>query len=126
MAKERKEAFQTRRDALKTLATVHWQWLTVYIKDKRTLETSGGRYVPFEEKPFRRLLSMEKDTDRIIGYGIREKLMHALGFSLPTGEDLKNIENDSNTRYKDFMEQDDLNVEVTAVAIFSTSMLKKQ
>ena len=39
------------------------------------------------------------------------------GFDSPTGGKIENsIENDSkDTRYKDFMEQDDLNVEVTAV-----------
>ncbi len=55
----------------------------------------------------------------LIGYGIRgEQLTRALGFANPTWiEEMKksNIENPKDTRLKDFMEQEDLNIKITAV-----------
>ena len=74
----------------------------------------------FEEKPVPPpVIDGKKIRIGIIGYGIRgTQLMQALGFATPQQvEDLKTASknNSKDTRYKDFMEQDDLNVEVTAV-----------
>lgn len=56
----------------------------------------------------------------IIGYGIRgEQLLRALGFASPTWiENMKQnaLKNPKDTRLKDFLEQENLNVQITAVS----------
>ena len=56
----------------------------------------------------------------IIGYGIRgEQLLRALGFASPAWiENMKQnaLENPKDTRLKDFLEQENLNVQITAVS----------
>jgi predicted dehydrogenase len=122
--KKKRSISKGRRDALKTLATVPVLGAMaygVYKKDKneRSKRLAADMF-RFEEKPVPPpVIDGKKIRIGIIGYGIRgTQLMQALGFATPQQvEDLKTASknNSKDTRYKDFMEQDDLNVEVTAV-----------
>ncbi len=122
--KKKRSISKGRRDALKTLATIPVLGAMaygVYKKDKneRSKRLAADMF-RFEEKPVPPpVIDGKKIRIGIIGYGIRgTQLMQALGFATPQQvEDLKTASknNSKDTRYKDFMEQDDLNVEVTAV-----------
>jgi predicted dehydrogenase len=114
-----------RRDALKTLATVPVLGAMAYgVYKKKKHEHSnkiGSTLFNFDTDP----AIIERQTDGktirlgIIGFGIRgSQLMQALGFATPQYvEDLKmQASNDPrNTRYQDFMEQEDLNIVVNGV-----------
>ncbi|HOG04966.1 MAG TPA: Gfo/Idh/MocA family oxidoreductase [Paludibacter sp.] len=114
-----------RRDALKTLATVPvlgGMAYGVYKKIKHEHSSKvGSTLFSFDTAP----TVMERQPDGkmirlgIIGFGIRgAQLMQALGFATPQYlEDLKTqAKNDpQNTRYQDFLDQEDLNIVVNGV-----------
>ena len=122
--KKKRSISKGRREALKTLATVPVLGAMAYgVYQKEKSERSkrlAADMFRFEEKPVPPpVIDGKKIRIGIIGYGIRgTQLMQALGFSTPQQvEDLKTAwkSNAQDSRYKDFMEQEDLNVEVTAV-----------
>jgi predicted dehydrogenase len=122
--KKKKNISKGRREALKTLATVPVLGVMAYGVYKKEKNERSKRLAAdmfrFKEKPVPPPVTDGKRIRiGIIGYGIRGKdLMNALGFSTPQHvEDLKTAwkSNAQDSRYKDFMEQEDLNVEVTAV-----------
>lgn len=122
--KKKKSISKGRREALKTLATVPVLGVMAYGVYKKEKNERSKRLAAdmfrFKEKPVPPPVTDGKRIRiGIIGYGIRGKdLMNALGFSTPQHvEDLKTAwkSNAQDSRYKDFMEQEDLNVEVTAV-----------
>ncbi|OQB29747.1 MAG: Glucose--fructose oxidoreductase precursor [Bacteroidetes bacterium ADurb.Bin174] len=114
-----------RRDTLKTLATVPVLGAMAYgVYKKKKREHSNkvsSALFSFDAAP----TIMEQQPDGktirlgIIGFGIRgAQLMQALGFATPQYlEDLKTqAKNDpQNTRYQDFLEQEDLNIVVNGV-----------
>ena len=115
-----------RREALKTLATIPLLGAMAYGVYKKNKQEHSSRLVanmfnfPSEPSPKSEITS---DTQQlrlgIIGYGIRgSSLVKALGFATPqTVEDLKNKakEHSKDTDYKDFIEQENLRVIITAV-----------
>lgn len=123
---------QGRRDAIKTLATVPILGALaygVYKKQKsiRTLKDVSDVFslsnVPTS------IPAMQTDgwviRLGVIGCGIRGKqLLRALGFATPERMQIlkdEAKENSSDTRYKDFLAQESLNVEITAICdIFDT------
>ncbi|MCW1735417.1 Gfo/Idh/MocA family protein [Anaerorudis cellulosivorans] len=122
--KKKKSISKGRREALKTLATVPVLGVMAYGVYKKEKNERSKRLAAdmfrFKEKPVPPPVTDGKRIRiGIIGYGIRGKdLMNALGFSTPQHvEDLKTAwkSNAQDSRYKDFMEQEDLNVEITAV-----------
>lgn len=127
-----KKVSQGRRDALKAMATVPLLGAMAYgVYRKKKVE--GVNRDAAQMFRFRSDMapyvspSTEAEIIRIgiIGFGIRgEQLMQALGFATPQYVEnliIQHKANPSNTRYQDFMEQDDLRVEVTAVCdIFDT------
>ncbi|MDK2853010.1 MAG: hypothetical protein PWQ38_1275, partial [Proteiniphilum sp.] len=121
-----KPVSQGRRDAIKALATVPVLGAMaygVYSKRKQELRniTSADMFHFNSEVSPLTPLSPDGKTIRlgIIGSGIRGKqLMIALGFATPQYvEELKqaNKQNSSDNRYRDFREQEDLKVVITAV-----------
>ncbi len=114
-----------RREALKTLATIPVLGAMaygVYQKSKHELNNKlAGSIFNFESLPAVMDRQPDGKTIRlgIIGFGIRgSQLMQALGFATP--EYIDNLKEQAkkdgqNTRYKDFLEQDDLNVQVNGV-----------
>ncbi len=114
-----------RREALKTLATVPVLGAMAYgvfkkkAKDHHNKQAAG--IFNFESEPQEIFALTEGEPLRlgIIGFGIRgEQLMQALGFATPTYiESLREAarKDSQNTRYQDFLDQDDLNIEVKAV-----------
>lgn len=114
-----------RREALKTLATVPVVGAMAYgVYKKIKHENSnkvGSSLFSFDAAPS--IIERQPDGKTlrlgIIGFGIRgAQLMQALGFATPQYvEDLKlQAQNDpQNKRYQDFMEQEDLNVEIKGV-----------
>ena len=119
-----------RRDALKTLATVPVLGVMAYGVYKKTKKERSNRLAAdmfhFQEKPKPASISSgEIIRIGVIGVGIRGiDLMRAIGFATPGHlEDLKNEaqKNSKDNRYKDFMEQDNLQIKITAVCdIFDT------
>src|SRR5690554_1728178 len=121
-----KPASQGRRDALKTLATVPVLGAMaygVYKKRKNEIVNRSAAdmfHFPTEITPFVPSTT-DGETIRIgiIGTGIRGKqLLSGLGFSTPSAvQNLidQNKKDSSNTRYKDFIEQQNLNIRITAV-----------
>lgn len=115
-----------RRETLKTLATVPVLGALAYgVYKKRKNELSNRDIsdvfkVSGDEASF---LEPIKDGQRIrvgiIGFGIRGKqLLRAAGFAEPSWIDKMieaNKENKKDTRYEQYLEQDDLNIEITAV-----------
>ncbi len=114
-----------RRNVLKTLATIPVLGALgygVYAKQKhdRATKSLGSSFI-FDQKPY--MIPRQPDGKKIrigmIGFGIRGKqLMRAAGFAEPSYLDdlIEKAKNDSkDTRYQQFLEQEDLNVEVTAV-----------
>ncbi|NLI72106.1 MAG: Gfo/Idh/MocA family oxidoreductase [Bacteroidales bacterium] len=119
-----------RREALKTLGTVPVLGAMAYGVYKKTKSERANRLATdifhFQELPSPVLVT-EGDVIRIgiIGAGRRGiSLMRAIGFATPQNIDKlkKDAElNSQDTRYKDFLEQEDLNVKITAVCdIFDT------
>lgn len=126
------EFSQGRRDALKVIATVPVLGAMAYgvYRKKRAENTNrnaaemfrfGSKVAPYSPT------SSGAQVIRvgIIGFGIRgTQLMQGLGFATP--EYVENLIeqsriNSANTRYQDFVEQEDLRVEITAVCdIFDT------
>ena len=114
-----------RREALKTLATIPVLGAMAYgvYQKKRNDHNNkiAGSIFNFETKPAVMDVQPSGKTIRIgiIGFGIRgAHLMQALGFATPEYvEDLKaQAKKDSeNTRYKDFLDQENLNVKITGV-----------
>lgn len=114
-----------RRDALKALATLPVLGAMAYgVYKKKKNENKNqlaGSIFNTDNKPV--ILEVQPDGKKIrigvIGYGGRGAyLLQALGFATPDYvSDLKeqSKKDSQNTRYKDFLEQDDLNVEVTGV-----------
>lgn len=122
----KKNVSRGRRDALKTIATVPVLGAMAYgVYKKRKNEilnrsASEMFHFPSEITPYVPTNS-DGDTIRIgiIGTGIRGKqLLSGLGFSTPNEVqeliDLNKLDS-SNERYKDFLEQEDLNIRVTAI-----------
>ncbi|ODT57184.1 MAG: oxidoreductase [Paludibacter sp. SCN 50-10] len=119
-----------RRDALKTLATVPLLGAMAYgVYKKKQKEhynrQAGNLFNVGQEQAERKVMDNKLLRLGVIGYGIRGNyLMRALGFATPAQlEDWKwqGSQNPDDTRYQDFMEQDDLNVRVTGVCdIFET------
>jgi len=115
----------TRRDLLKGLASLPVLGLFGYLfYRKQKILPVGSKGNLFEVRlPSRPAPRSTNNNDRIrlgiIGFGWRgESLSKSLGFAHP--EWIKNsheavAQNPRNTRLKDFMEQDDLNVEIVAV-----------
>ncbi len=122
-----------RRNALKTLATVPVLGAMAYGVYKK------NQYDKLLNQNAREVFNISKTTPNVaplaengkqirlgvIGYGIRgEQIMRAVGFALPEHID-KLIEgaqkNPKDTRYQDYMQQEDLNVVVNGVCdIFDT------
>lgn len=114
-----------RRNALKTLATIPVLGAMAYgVYKKKTTENKNhlaGSIFNTEAKPA--VMDVQPGGKKIrigvIGYGGRGAyLLQALGFATPDYiSDLKEQAktDPDNTRYKDFLEQDDLNVEITGV-----------
>lgn len=125
-AENNKNVSKGRRDVLKTLATVPVLGAMaygVYKKRKNEIFNRSAAdmfHFPTEIKPF-----VPTNTDSktirigVIGTGIRGKqLLSGLGFRTP--EDVQemidlNKSDSSNKRYQDFIEQEDLNIKITAV-----------
>lgn len=114
-----------RREALKTLATIPVLGAMAYgVYQKKKKEHNNklaGNIFNFEDAPT--VIDRQPDGKTIrlgiIGFGIRgAQLMQALGFATPAYIDsLKDQakKDAQNTRYKDFLEQENLNVEVKGV-----------
>jgi len=114
-----------RRNALKTLATIPVLGALgygVYRKQKHDKEAKSlGSAFRFDQE--HRMIPAQPDGKKIrigmIGFGIRGKqLMRAAGFAEPSWIDglIEGAKNDSkDKRYEQFLEQDDLNIEVTGV-----------
>ncbi|MEA4937188.1 MAG: Gfo/Idh/MocA family oxidoreductase [Paludibacter sp.] len=120
-----KQHSEGRRDALKALATIPVLGAMAYgVYQKKKNEhynKLAGNIFNFETKPAVMDVQPDGKTIRIgiIGFGIRgTHLMQALGFATPEYiEDLKDQakKDPQNTRYQDFLEQENLNVKVTGV-----------
>ncbi|MDD2937756.1 MAG: Gfo/Idh/MocA family oxidoreductase [Proteiniphilum sp.] len=119
-----KEVSQGRRDTLKALVAVPVLGAMaygVYQKKKKEL-TNRDAAEMFRMKsdvaPYSPTVSDAAIIRLgIIGYGIRgTQLMQALGFATPEYvETQKDLSKTGSTRYQDFLEQEDLRVEITAV-----------
>jgi len=115
-----------RREAIKTLATVPVLGVMAYGVYKKTKQERNNRLAAnlfhFESEPSP-VSAIPSDSQQIriglIGVGHRGlSLMSGLGFATPqTVEDLKiqAKKNSKDTHYKDFVEQEDLRVIITAV-----------
>ncbi|MFA6359933.1 MAG: Gfo/Idh/MocA family oxidoreductase [Dysgonamonadaceae bacterium] len=126
-----KKHSESRRDALKTLATLPVLGAMGYgvYKKKKNEENHriASQLFHFDEK--QTILPVQPEGEQIrlgiIGFGIRgSQLLQAIGFATPTYvEDLKETsrKNPSNTRYQDFLDQDSVNVVINGVCdIFET------
>lgn len=123
--KTEKKHSEGRREAIKTLATIPVLGAMAYgVYQKKKNEhynKVAGSIFNVEGKPAIVDAKPDGKTIRvgIIGYGIRgTHLMQALGFATPEYiEDLKAQakKDPQNTRYQDFLDQDNLNVEITGV-----------
>ncbi len=121
-----------RRDTLKTLATIPFLGAMAYgVYKKKKLESSSNEGAKlFHIKPKNSGIPPLSESERpirigFIGHGIRGKqLLRSLGFATPEYvESLieKQRLNPKNTKYKDFLEQEDLNIQITAICdIFDT------
>lgn len=122
-----KKVSQGRRDALKAMATIPVLGAMaygVYAKRKHELKNRDAaqmfRFVPEKEFEYQPVPSdAEIIRIGIIGNGLRgTQLMIALGFGTPQyveGLCLLSQTDSKNTRYKDFKEQEDLRIVITAV-----------
>lgn len=122
----KKPILESRRNALKTMVTVPVLGAMAYgVYKKRKHEISNNRASEMfrfksERKPVTPVSSDEEVLRiGIIGTGIRgSQLLRSMGFATPEYvEELKEqARNDSrNTRYHDFIEQEDLRIRITAV-----------
>jgi len=116
----------SRRDALKTLATVPVLGAMAYGVYKKTKQERNNKLASnmfyFDNEPSAKpAITSDSRQVRVglIGFGIRGSyLMQSMGFGTPQYvEDLKKQakENSKDTQYKDFVEQEDLRVLITAV-----------
>jgi predicted dehydrogenase len=124
--KPKKKVSQGRRDALKAMVSLPVLGAMAYgvYEKKKSERTKRNAAEIFRFKndiaPYSPT-SSDAQVLRlgIIGYGIRgTQLLQAIGFATPDYVDnLKEASerNSENTRYQDFLEQDDLHVEITAV-----------
>src|SRR5690554_7343 len=129
---ENKHVSQGRRDAIKAMATVPVLGAMAYgVYRKRKAESVNRNAASMfrfrsDIAPYQPPVSdAEVIRIGIIGFGIRgAQLMQALWFATPQYVEnliIQNKANPDNTRYQDFLKQDDLRVEVTAVCdIFDT------
>lgn len=126
-----KKHSESRRDALKALATLPVLGAMGYgVYKKRKNEANhrtASQLFHFDEQ--QTILPVQPDGEQIrlgvIGFGIRgAQLLQAIGFATPEYvEDLKEASrlNPGNTRYQDFLEQDSVNVVINGVCdIFET------
>ena len=115
-----------RRDTLKTLATVPILGALAYgVYQKRKDALRGRNISDVFQVSNRQASYLEPQGDGkkirigLVGFGIRGKqLMRAAGFAEPSWIDKMkeaNKLNKKDTRYQQYMEQDDLNIEITAV-----------
>ena len=117
-----------RRDTLKTLATVPILGALAYgVYQKKGKDALRGRNISDVFQVSNRQASyLEPQGDGkkirigLVGFGIRGKqLMRAAGFAEPSWIDKMKEANKLNkrrhARYQQYMEQDDLNIEITAV-----------
>ena len=114
-----------RRNALKALATIPVLGALGYgVYKKQTYDKKSkslGSAFKFDKEHY--MIPAQPDGKKIrigmIGFGIRGKqLMRAAGFAEPSWIDglMEGAKNDSkDKRYEQFLEQDDLNIEVTGV-----------
>src|SRR5690554_3641262 len=120
---ENKHVSQGRRDAIKAMATVPVLGAMAYgVYRKRKAESVNRNAASMfrfrsDIAPYQPPVSdAEVIRIGIIGFGIRgAQLMQALGFATPQYVEnliIQNKANPDNTRYQDFLEQDDLRVEV--------------
>lgn len=121
-----KQVSQGRRDAIKTLASVPVLGAMAYgvykkRKDMLYQNTAAEMFrFPTEIPQFIPAIT-DGQTIRlgIIGSGIRGKqLMQGLGFGTPDYVQTliqQNLDDPANTRYADFVEQEDLNIRITAI-----------
>ena len=119
-----------RRDTLKTLATVPILGALAYGVYQKRKDALRGRIISDVFQVSNRQASyLEPQGDGkkirigLVGFGIRGKqLMRAAGFAEPSWIDKMkeaNKLNKKDTRYQQYMEQDDLNIEITAVCDMS-------
>ena len=126
--KDKKEigVSQGRREALKTMATVPVLGAMAYglYKKRKKDIADGNASNMFRFKSENQSFAPISSGDKLIrigfiGTGIRgSQLLRALGFATPQYlEDLKQLakQDAKNTRYQDFLEQEDLRVQITAV-----------
>ena len=121
---------KSRREALKTLATVPVLGAMAYGVYKKASKERTNKFVSdmfhFQDAPEMAAVSNDKLLRiGIIGAGIRGiDLLFAIGFATPEKlEELKKEAqaNSKDTRFKDFLEQENLNIKLTAVCdIFDT------
>jgi predicted dehydrogenase len=119
-----KEVSQGRRDTLKALVAVPVLGAMaygVYQKKKKELTNRDAAEMFRMKSDVASYSPTVSDAAiirlGIIGYGIRgTQLMQALGFATPEYvETQKDLSKTGSTRYQDFLEQEDLRVEITAV-----------
>lgn len=123
---------QGRRDAIKTLATVPLLGVLAYgvYKKQKSIRTMKDVSDVFSLSNTPTSIAAMQTDGRVIrlgviGCGIRGKqLLRALGFATPERMQIlkdEAKENSSDTRYKDFLTQESLNVEITGICdIFDT------
>lgn len=123
--KTEKTHSEGRRNTLKTLATLPVLGAMAYgVYKKKSTENKNqlaGSIFNVDSDPVTQQMqsSGEKLRIGIIGYGNRGAyLLQALGFATPdyvSGLKEQSKKDSQNTRYQDFLDQDNLNVEVTGV-----------
>jgi predicted dehydrogenase len=117
---------QGRRDALKALATVPVLGALAYGAYRKRKEAVTGRNISDvftlsnrQATYLEPLAGGEKIRVGIIGFGIRGKqLLRAAGFAEPSWIDTRIADakaNKNDNRYQEYLEQDDLNIEITGV-----------
>lgn len=120
-----KQPSKGRREALKTLATIPVLGAMAYgvyqKKKKEHYNKLAGNIFSFDTDSAVLSPSHDGKTLRlgIIGFGIRgAQLMQALGFATPEYIDTLKLQaknEPNNTRYQDFLDQENLNVKITGV-----------
>ncbi len=123
-AQQEEKISKGRRDTLKTLAGIPVLGVMAYGVYKKAQKERTNRFISdliqFQELPQpTEITDGEVIRIGVIGAGLRGiDLMRDIGFATPEKvEELKSAakENTQDTRYKDFMEQEDLRIRITAV-----------